>query len=253
MAPASSLPENCWTVDTETSGLEVSEHRIVEIAAVEIRGRRLTGRTFHTFVNPQRAIEAGATAIHGISNDTVAGAPLFRDVYSRFIELVAGSTLVIHNAPFDVGFLDRELALSGDRRRMADLCTIRDSLIIARAKHPGQGNSLDALCKRYDVDASDRHLHGALIDATLLAEIYLRMTSGQEALELANATESGSRYTSMLEGWTQRAAGRPLPQASAPASELKQHLHRVTSLQSKGSGILWPESVETDQGLSPAM
>jgi DNA polymerase III subunit epsilon len=177
-------------LDTETTGLDASlGHRIIEIAAVEVVNRRFTDRHFHCYLNPDREIDAGAMQVHGISNEFLADKPRFRDLVRDFLEFVGGAELIIHNAPFDVGFLDSELALVG-RDRIAEYCPlITDTLKMAKALHPGKRNSLDALCERYAVDNSARTLHGALLDARLLAEVYLALTRGQDSL-LMEALES---------------------------------------------------------------
>ena len=174
-------------LDTETTGLEPSQgHRIIEIGCVEMVNRRLTGRHFHQYINPQREVEAGAIEVHGITNEMLADKPVFADVAGPFLEFVKGAELVIHNAPFDVGFLDAELSqLGSDLPRINEICSVLDTLVMARQKHPGQRNSLDALCQRYDVDNSQRDLHGALLDAEILADVYLMMTGGQTNLALA--------------------------------------------------------------------
>ncbi len=173
-------------LDTETTGLEPSEgHRIIEIGCVEIVNRRLTGNRLHEYLQPDREIDPRAIEVHGISNEFLLDKPRFGDVVDRFLEFVDGAELVIHNAPFDVGFINHELALAAARvRRVEDICGILDTLVLARRMHPGSRNSLDALCKRYQVDASGRVLHGAVLDAGLLADVYLAMTGGQVALGL---------------------------------------------------------------------
>jgi len=190
-------------LDTETTGLEPTQgHKIIEIGCVEMIDRKLTGNHFHVYLNPQREIEEGAIEVHGISNEFLQDKPLFVDVVDDFIEYVADSELVIHNAPFDIGFLNHELKqLTKPRGVMGDYCEVLDTLVLARQMHPGQKNSLDALCKRYFIDNSHRELHGALLDSEILAEVYLRMTGGQTDLSLthkqdyltANRDEGGIR------------------------------------------------------------
>lgn len=174
-------------LDTETTGLEPAEgHRIIEIGCVELLNRRPTGRTFHQYLNPEREIDRAAEDVHGLSNAFLADKPVFRDVAVDFLDFVDGAELVIHNAAFDVGFLDAELArLEPAVAPVAERCSVLDTLMLARQAHPGQRNSLDALCKRYGVDNSGRDLHGALLDAQLLAEVFLAMTGGQAELGLA--------------------------------------------------------------------
>jgi DNA polymerase-3 subunit epsilon len=172
-------------LDTETTGLEVlNGHRIIEIGAVEVVNRRLTGRTFHKYINPDRAIDDGAKEVHGITEAFLADKPRFADVWPELDTFLRGAELVIHNAPFDIAFLNAEVDLLGGQgadspERVDAVCDITDSLVLARQKHPGQKNSLDALCRRYMVDNSQRDLHGALLDAEILADVYLLMTGGQ--------------------------------------------------------------------------
>lgn len=170
-------------LDTETTGLEPAlGHRILEIAGVELVNRRLTGNNFHRYVNPERDSEEGALQIHGLTGEFLADKPRFREIVDEFLDYVSGAQLVIHNAPFDVAFLNHELNLL-DRRPVSEYCPeIIDTLRMARELHPGKKNNLDALCERYQVDNSARTLHDALLDAKLLAEVYLAMTRGQESL-----------------------------------------------------------------------
>jgi DNA polymerase-3 subunit epsilon len=179
-------------LDTETTGLEVKKgHRIIEIGAVELIERR-PGRTWHAYLNPDRAIDAGAREVTGIADDFLLDKPRFADVIETFIEFIAGGELIIHNAPFDVGFLDAELArLEGRYGTLADHVRVLDTLVMARERYPGQRNSLDALCRRLGVDNARRELHGGLLDAQLLAEVYLALTAGQSALELGFASDAG--------------------------------------------------------------
>ncbi len=181
-------------LDTETTGLEPElGHRIIEIGCYEIDQRRPTGRSFHEYLNPGRAIEADAVAVHGITDAFLADKPRFADVAQAFIEFIRGADVIIHNAPFDVGFLDHELARLGDAWGcLNDHCQVTDTLALARQRHPGQRNSLDALCKRYGIDNSARTLHGALLDAEILAEVYLAMTGGQVTLHLGSAESSAN-------------------------------------------------------------
>lgn len=173
-------------LDTETTGLDPTQgHRIIEIGCVEIENRRLTGRHFHCYINPDREIDEGAQAVHGISTEFLADKPRFAQIKDDFLRFVRDAELVIHNAPFDVGFLNAELGMLGaGHPPLEQHCNIVDTLVMARKKHPGQRNSLDALCKRYEVDNSQRELHGALLDAEILADVYLRMTGGQTTLGL---------------------------------------------------------------------
>jgi len=178
-------------LDTETTGLEPAQgHRVIEIGLVELINRRPTGRTFHRYLNPERPVDEGAKAVHGLSDEFLAGQPKFAEVAADFIEFVRGSELIAHNANFDVGFLDHELGRLPNPYLIADLAKVTDSLEIARKLHPGQRNSLDALCKRYTVDNSNREFHGALLDARLLADVYLAMTGGQGTLILGSGQSS---------------------------------------------------------------
>jgi DNA polymerase-3 subunit epsilon len=181
-------------LDTETTGLSTSQgHRVIEIGCVELVNRRITGNNYHTFLNPERDIDEGAERVHGISRDDLETAPLFSEVVEELLDFVRDAELVIHNAEFDVGFLDNELKLVKHAKpKITQHARVLDTLTMARKLHPGQRNSLDALCKRYEVDASNRELHGALIDAELLARVYLAMTGGQTALSLDEETGSTS-------------------------------------------------------------
>jgi len=173
-------------LDTETTGLEFSAgHRIIEIGCIELVNRRLSKNSFHCYVNPERSVDKGALEVHGIDNDFLSTQPCFSDIAEDFLGFVSGTEMVIHNADFDVGFINHELRrLERVPREISDICQIIDTLSMARRMHPGQRNSLDALAKRYNVDISKRELHGALVDARILAEVYLAMTGGQVSLSL---------------------------------------------------------------------
>jgi DNA polymerase-3 subunit epsilon len=178
-------------LDTETTGLEVEQqHRVIEIGCVELFNRRLTGRRFHQYLNPERDIDEGAVQVHGLTRERLAKEPTFQQVHLEFLEFIRDAELIIHNAPFDVAFLNAEFARLNAAHRVADLCRVLDSLILARQMHPGQRNSLDALCKRYFVDNSHREYHGALLDARILAEVYLAMTGGQGSLTLSAESDT---------------------------------------------------------------
>jgi DNA polymerase III subunit epsilon len=233
-------------LDTETTGLEPElDHRIIEIGCVELINRRATGRTFHRYVNPDRDIDDGALAVHGISRSELDGQPRFADVAEELVAFLTGAELVIHNAAFDVAFLDAELArLPGlPPRQIAALCQILDTLALARELHPGQRNSLDALCKRYEVDNSARELHGALLDARILADVYLAMTGGQGALAL---TESEAPAHAPVGGRPVRAPVRtavPLAVLSASAEELEAHEFMLGVIaKASGGRCLWTVS-----------
>lgn len=183
-------------LDTETTGMDVKlDNRIVEIGCVEIINRRLTGNNFHVYINPERDSEEGALEVHGLTSEFLSDKPLFRDIAQDFVDYISGAELIIHNAGFDVPFLNHELQkLQGNQTLIKDLCSVVDSLSIARQKHPGQKNTLDALCKRYGIDNSGRELHGALLDAELLADVFLLMTGGQRDLSWESADASQNSY-----------------------------------------------------------
>ena len=173
-------------LDTETTGLDPTQgHRIIEIGCVEIEDRKLTGRNFQVYLNPKREIDEAAIEVHGLTPEFLFDKPEFSEIYQEFCNFVEDSEVIIHNAPFDTAFIDSELSkLMLQKNKLTDYCTILDTLVLARDKHPGQRNSLDALCKRYDINNSHRDLHGALLDAEILADVYLAMTSGQSSLSL---------------------------------------------------------------------
>jgi len=187
-------------LDTETTGMPVTDgHRIIEIGCVELEGRQPTGRHYHVYIQPDRKIDEGAIAVHGITDDYLKDKPRFKDIADEFFEFVRGAELVIHNAAFDIGFINNEYALLGqsDRTDLSAHCGVLDTLMLARQRHPGQRNNLDALCKRYGVDNSGRDLHGALLDAEILAEVYLAMTGGQTNLSLSgDGGDEGNGFVS---------------------------------------------------------
>ena len=184
-------------LDTETTGLETADgHRIIEIGCVELIDRRPSRKHFHQYVNPERPIDDGAMEVHGISNEFLADKPRFAEIVDDLLAFLKGGELIIHNAPFDIGFLDYELSLLGRGDSIGDHCSVLDTLELARDLHPGQRNSLDALCKRYDVDNSSRTLHGALLDAEILADVYLAMTGGQSDLGLSFQAAPGDEANS---------------------------------------------------------
>ncbi|QXI36854.1 DNA polymerase III subunit epsilon [Pseudomonas xantholysinigenes] len=236
-------------LDTETTGMPVSEgHRIVEIGCVEVIGRRLTGRHFHAYLQPDRESDEGAIGVHGITDAFLVGKPRFGDVADEFFEFIQGATLVIHNAAFDVGFLNNEFALQGqhDRADITQHCTILDTLMMARSRHPGQRNSLDALCKRYGIDNSGRELHGALLDSELLADVYLAMTGGQTSLSLAGdgagAEDGQGSAGSEIRRITGRAPGRVIV---ASEEELAAHAERLAAIaKSAGGPAMWQALTE---------
>lgn len=227
-------------LDTETTGLEPEQgHRIIEIGCIEMIDRRLTGNNFHQYLQPDREIDAAAEEVHGISNAFLADKPHFADVALDFIEYLQGAELVIHNAPFDLGFLNAELQRMGSATRVEELCPVTDTLVLAKRKHPGQRNSLDALCKRYDIDNSHRERHGALLDAEILADVYLMMTGGQAALLLDGGPGEGGVGAS-VDDIRRLAAGRP-PLRVIHASTEELEAHRKV-LQKMGEACVWRES-----------
>ncbi len=224
-------------LDTETTGLETSEgHRIIEIGCLELVDRRPSQRLFHHYINPEREIEDGALEVHGISREFLLDKPVFADVVDDLLDFIQGSELIIHNAPFDIGFLDYELSLLGRGDRVTDHASVLDTLELARDLHPGQRNSLDALCKRYDVDNSSRTLHGALLDAEILADVYLAMTGGQSDLGLSFETAETDEHLPGDGG----AGVRPsLVVVDANPGEIAAHLKRLEAIQEKSGHCLW--------------
>ena len=221
-------------LDTETTGLEVEQsHRVIEIGCVELVNRRLTGRTYHQYLNPERDIDEGAQQVHGLTREKLAKEPTFIRVHPEFLDFIRDAELVIHNAPFDVAFLNAELTRIELAHKIDDLCRVLDTLALARQMHPGQRNSLDALCKRYSVDNSHREYHGALLDARILAEVYLAMTGGQAILTLSAESDTArSRARQASPG--RRSAGR-IVVIRPNESEMAAHEH-VLALLDKESG-----------------
>jgi len=226
-------------LDTETTGLEPRDgHRIIEIGAVELIDRRLTGRHFHQYLNPERDIEDGALEVHGISREFLQDKPVFADVAQEFLDFIEGAELLIHNAPFDIGFLDMELGLIDNPVRIENHARVLDTLELARDLHPGQRNSLDALCKRYEVDNSSRNLHGALLDSEILADVYLAMTGGQS--DLALGFEAAT--VQQLGGDVYEIKERPLLQILLPTDEEAElHQARLKAIKEKSGHCLWLE------------
>ena len=226
-------------LDTETTGLDPAQgHRIIEIGCVEIEDRKLTGKNFQVYLNPRREIDEAAIEIHGLTPKFLPDKPEFSEIYQAFCSFIEGSEVIIHNAPFDTAFIDSELGkLQLQRNKLDDYCTILDTLALARDKHPGQRNSLDALCKRYDINNSHRDLHGALLDAEILADVYLAMTSGQSSLSLKgdiNINEN-ERYSQSTEF---RLAKIPVRQASS--EELAAHKAFLEDINEKSKdGCFW--------------
>ncbi len=224
-------------LDTETTGLDPKQgHKIIEIGCVEMINRRLSGNNYHQFIQPDREIDEGAQAVHGISNEFLADKPRFADVVKDFIEYIDGAELIIHNAPFDVGFIDHEFKWAGaEYGSVASYCSVIDTLVMARKMRPGKKNNLDVLCKEYEVNNAHRELHGALLDAELLAEVYLRMTGGQSALSLDSEETLGSSTgeTVVKKLSADRA---PIKIIRASDEELKAHQAIVEKM---GDGATW--------------
>ncbi len=229
-------------LDTETTGLEPElGHRIIEIGGVELVNRRLTGQRLHYYLQPDREIDDGAREVHGITREFLQDKPRFAEVHADILSFVSGAEVIIHNAPFDVAFIDSELArLGGPDLRLENHCRILDSLALARQLHPGQRNSLDALCKRYEIDNSARELHGALLDAEILADVYLAMTGGQAELVLGDAGEAAAA-TSTSHGGARRARRRGLISVMrASREEIEAHASQLARIDEKSGGrCLW--------------
>ncbi len=228
-------------LDTETTGLDPEQgHRIIEIGCVELLNRKLTGNVYHQFINPDREIDQGAIEVHGITNESLADKPHFHDVANDFLEYVKGAELIIHNAPFDVGFLNHEFArLDGRKKNTVEShCGVIDTLKMARKMHPGQKNDLDSLCRRYSVDNTQRTLHGALLDAEILADVYLLMTGGQTGLfEDRGKSEKSSDLAAIRRLSSDR---KPLPVIRPNESELAAHQKWLEELESASDdGALW--------------
>ena len=227
-------------LDTETTGLEPEQgHRIIEIGCVELFERRLTGRNFHQYLQPDRVIDAAAVEVHGITNEFLADKPRFGDIVADLLAYLEGAELIIHNAPFDVGFLNAELARISGCQPLEGYCSVLDTLVMARELHPGQRNSLDALCGRYGVNNEHREKHGALLDAEILADVYLSMTGGQTSLSLEDdetrGTADGARRIRRLP-----ADRMPLRVVCATPDELAQHERRLAAIdKASGGNCVW--------------
>ena len=235
-------------LDTETTGLETTQdHRIIEIGCVELVNRRLTGRHYHQYINPEREVDQGAMEVHGITDEYLSDKPVFAAVADEFLEFIKGAELVIHNAPFDVGFIDHEFAKLDGYEPVNSHCNVVDSLVMARQRHPGQKNNLDALCKRYGVDNSQRDLHGALLDAEILADVYLLMTGGQVDLILGGHNSQG--------GLNAENDIRRLPEdrprlkvVRATEEELALHHKKLAAIDKASDGCVWlsPSEASTE-------
>lgn len=225
-------------LDTETTGLDPQDgHRIIEIGCVELLKRRLTKQHFHVYINPERIIDPGAIEVHGITNEFLEDKPLFGDIVKDFLDFVRGAELIIHNAPFDVGFINHELAkFNPDLGKLEDYCGVFDSLAFARQKHPGQRNSLDALCKRYGIDNSHRDLHGALLDSEILADVYLAMTGGQASLLDDEQFDANVEQRPII----RLNSDRPkLKVIHCTEDELELHNERLAAIQKASGACVW--------------
>ncbi|MBT8147797.1 MAG: DNA polymerase III subunit epsilon [Gammaproteobacteria bacterium] len=229
-------------LDTETTGLDPQQgHRVIEIGCVEIDKRKLTGKHFHYYLNPDREIDEGAIEIHGLTTEFLADKPRFPQIAEEFLEFVRGAELIIHNAPFDVGFLDNEFSLMElSLGQLEQHCSVVDSLALARQKHPGQRNNLDALCKRYHVDNSQRELHGALLDAEILADVYLAMTGGQTRLQLGTEEQLATATKHRKRVFDNNRP--PLKIVRADSKELDAHQQRLEAIaKDSGDNCVWLE------------
>lgn len=230
-------------LDTETTGLEWKKgNRVVEIGCVELLERRPSGRNFHRYLRPDCDFEPGAQEVTGLTLDFLADKPAFEDVVEEFLAYVDGAELIIHNAAFDLGFLDNELARAGGQYgRMADRTTVVDTLLLARERYPGQRNSLDALCKRLGVDNSHRQLHGALLDAQILADVYIALTSGQEEIGFADVQAAAARPKAAA---TFAPVAGQRPSIGVQPDEAAAHLRRLETLRKKAGRAMWDVAVE---------
>ena len=231
-------------LDTETTGLEVDQgHRIIEIGAVLLEDRKKTDQHFHTYLNPQRAIDEEAQKVHGISNEKVKNEPEFSEIAESFLEFVQGSVLIIHNAPFDLGFLNSELKrASSEFPLLEEICEIEDTLLLARSKFPGQRNSLDALSTRFEVGGYDRSFHGALLDANILADVFMHLTGGQSKFEFLSAQGDASSKDSKAKNAI-NFAELPIAKISLSADDITAHKSRLTQIESDNElTAIWNQS-----------
>ncbi|MBT3673162.1 MAG: DNA polymerase III subunit epsilon [Porticoccaceae bacterium] len=234
-------------LDTETTGLETSQdHRIIEIGCVEMVDRKLTGRHYHQYINPQRKIDEGAMEVHGITDQFLEDKPLFEGIVSDFFEFLGGAELIIHNASFDIGFINHESKkLHGKHQPLESQCRVIDTLALARQRHPGQKNNLDALCKRYGVDNSQRQLHGALLDAEILADVYLLMTGGQVNLNINDQSDSDSGEMNKTSVIRRLPEDRPpLRVVKASDEEIVSHEQKLSAIVAAAGQCIWQGSGE---------
>lgn len=244
------MRERQVVLDTETTGLDPAQgHRVIEIGCIELRNRRLTEQRFHVYLRPERAIDEGAIRVHGLTNEFLADQPRFAEIAEQFLEFVRGAELIIHNAPFDLGFLNHELQRCGrGQSTLEQLCAVEDTLLLARQRHPGQRNNLDALCKRYGVDNSQRTLHGALLDAEILADVYLAMTRQQDSLFVQESAATVRRKQESRRAAPPRSRP-PLPVIRASAEECASHDQYLDMLDKKSGGAcVWRRLDEAATG-----
>ena len=229
------MPKKYIVLDTETTGLEVKQgHRIIEIGAVLVNNRVKSDQHFHSYLNPQRSIDEKAFEVHGISLESLEDKPLFEEIAEDFIQFVEGSTLVIHNAPFDLGFLNNELNLiSSSYPRLEEICEVEDSLVIAREKYPGQRNSLDALTKRFDINNYDRTYHGAMLDTNILADVYFHLTGGQSKFEFNNNLSLELDEEGISEEISKRDI--EIPSFKANSSDVAENKKRLDEIESQNN------------------
>ena len=229
-------------LDTETTGLDPAQgHRVIEIGCIELLNRRLTQRRFHVYLQPDRAIDDDAIRVHGLTSEFLASQPRFPDIADELLNFIRGAELIIHNAPLDLGFLNHELRRCGrDQTMLEQICTVEDTLLMARQRHPGQRNSLDALCKRYNIDNSQRTLHGALLDAEILADVYLAMTRQQDSLFVPATVASATVNPDSARRAALRQNRPPLPVIRADAEECAAHALYLDLLdKSSGGSCVW--------------
>jgi DNA polymerase-3 subunit epsilon len=227
-------------LDTETTGIDPKQgHRIIEIGCIEMVDRKLTKNHFHMYINPDRKVEEEAFQVHGISDEYLADKPRFHQIAQEFLSFIQGAELVIHNAPFDVGFIDHEFSLLANMPKVADVCTVFDTLAFARSKHPGQKNNLNALSKRYGIDTSHRELHGALLDSEILADVYLLMTGGQTSLGLGGDDEDALSSGGGLSIRRLNPERPMLKVLKATDAELEIHNERLDLIAQKSGKVLW--------------
>ncbi|MEZ5537322.1 MAG: DNA polymerase III subunit epsilon [Thiolinea sp.] len=231
-------------LDTETTGLETRDgHRIIEVGCVELIDRQFTGNNFHQYLQPDREIDAEAIEVHGITNEFLADKPRFEDIAADLVAYLDGAELIIHNAPFDIGFLNYELEMTGGGyKSMTEYCTVTDTLVMARDMFPGQRNTLDALCKRYEINNSQRVLHGALLDSEILGDVYLAMTGGQVSL-LLGSKEDNKAGAGQAAGGIRRISRdiSALPVIRADADELSAHAERLAAIEGAAGRCLWAD------------